>query len=377
MKENLKPLTTPFNLFVLFLFNFFASACYSFVGAIVILKYFSWGFSLIDGVNAGLIILTVGNFTQAIVAIYGDSVVTKYGRRKTFVIAGMIIRFIAMLFISAPPVKHTNLMFTWYAVFGSLHQIGYGIYTNPFSSWMIESTVDEADYMKFNIVSGFIAGALGGIISAVTLSISPLGTAVVIAIGGMISLVIIVAYVPTTVYRQAPSVPRPIPSLRICIQSKEFRTILWLTIIIGAASSMYGQLVLFIFATCFGLNNESFVIQLTLASAVIGTIIGILLIISCNWIFKKIEKIRVFVFLLFILISLSIATFFLTLNRSTLYPYLIGTIIMTIIATPGSFILNLLLRDLVIFDTFVTSKLLLLAMSSSLTRLVCFYRIQS
>ena len=343
----------------LFFYSFFATACGVYPGIVVAFKYFTWGFTLIDSVNCGLIFLTVSNFTQAIVAIYGDSVVTKYGRRKTFVIAGTILRVISILLLSDPPVKHTKLIFAWFALFGSIQQIGYGLLANPFASWMIESTVDEADYMKYNIVAGFIAGGIGAIFIAILTIMSPVGSAIIATIGSLISLSVIVAYVPTTVYREAPPVPRPIPSLRICIQSEEFRTILWLSILIGSSVSLFGQSVIFITATCFDLNNESFIVDLGLFTGIIGVIVGILLVISCNWILKKFEKIHVLVLIIFIFIALVIVSFFLTFSRSTFYAYIIVSTVVGIIGLPGGFIIGLLLRDLVIYDSFVTRKLLL------------------
>ena len=82
MLEKKPPLATITNMAVLFFFSFFGSASFAMFTGIGLLQYMKWGMSLIDFVNASLIFLTVSVFTQAIIGVNGDIIVTKWGLRK-------------------------------------------------------------------------------------------------------------------------------------------------------------------------------------------------------------------------------------------------------------------------------------------------------
>lgn len=340
-------------------FYFFSSAAGSAFNGISILKYLTWGLTLVDAVNGALIFLTVYTFTQALVGIYGDKVVTKYGRRKPFVFIGNIIRYFAILLFSAAPssIQHTRAIFAWYIIFGILYNIGTGIQANPFNSWIIESTADDADFMTVNTIPSSIGVIIGGITVLLVISLSsPLAGGVLTFIGGIISVTATVYFLPSVVYRQAPAVPKPIPSLRICLQSPEFRTILNVGIVSLAALALLTTLTLFVLVSCFDLNREVFAGYILLVISIIGAICGMILNICCNWILKKIDKIRVLALIFFIIAAAAAVSFFLSLNASTLYFYCGVATLMVALAFPLRLILSLLLRDLVVFDTFVTSK---------------------
>ena len=312
--------------------------------------------TLVDYVNGALIFLTIQIFTQSIVGIYGDKIVTKYGRRKPYVVAGVLLRFVANVMLSIPPVKHTNLIFAWYAVFGSLFIIGYGLHTNPFNSWMIESTADEADFVKIGTTAAPIGGVLGGISMIFIASMSPILAGLVVLIGGSCAIFATAYFLPSTIYRQAPSVPKPIPSLRICIQSQEFKTILCVGILVGAATSTYATLALFVLSINFDIHRETTVINLTIYAVVIAAVAGLILVIACNWVLQRVDKLRIIVLIMFIVIVCAIGTFFVSLSPSTLYFYVGFQTIIATLGMPVSLIASLLTRDLVLFDTFVTRK---------------------
>lgn len=310
--------------------------------------------TLVDFVNGSLIFLTVQMFTQAIVGIYGDKVVTKYGRRKPFVVAGTMIRFFTGLILAVPPLKHTSAIFGWYALFGSLYYIGYGIHSNPFSSWIIESTADEADYVKIGAIAAPLGGIIGGILAIFLSLVSPVLSALFCLIGGSLAIAATVYFLPSAVYREAPLVPKPIPSLRICIQSQEFRTILYVGILFSAGGSIYSTLGLFVLSTLFGIHRETTVLSLTIIVVIIGAIGGLILTIGLNFILAKIDKIRVLVFFLYIIIALAISTFFVALSPGGLYIYVAIHAVIGVLSLPVSVIASFLLRDLVVYDTFVT-----------------------
>jgi Na+/melibiose symporter-like transporter len=347
-------------------FTFFTSGSSAVFGALSLLNYLLWGLSLVDTMNGALIFLAVSTFTQALVGIYGDEFVSKYGRRKPLVVVGCVIRYIAILLLATPPVKNTNLIFPWYIIFGSLFSIGVGIQSNPFNSWIIESTANDEDFMKINTISkpiGLVFGSLT--LAAILIFISPAAAGVVALIGGLLSLTSTVYVVPSVIYRQAPAIPKPIPSLRICLQSQEFRTILYMSIFLAAAQSTFASLSLYVISSCFHIHRVKFVNAIISDISTIGAMLGMILTIACQCILQKIDKIRVLALFLFILSACASISFFLSFRESTLYFYCALIVVIGVLSIPLGLISSLFLRDLVVFDTMLTSKFIVLSLCTT------------
>lgn len=157
--------------------------------------------SLINIANAQLITFTLQIFTQVIVAYLSDKYVSKYGRRKPFVFVGNVLRYVALIFLAIPPSHDADTLFGWYTAFYSISLIGTAISSNPFTSWMIESTVDDEDYIRLNSICLPFGGIFGAILGLFLIVVSPILCALVCLIGGMVTLLIMLYFIPGKVFR--------------------------------------------------------------------------------------------------------------------------------------------------------------------------------
>jgi GPH family glycoside/pentoside/hexuronide:cation symporter len=320
------------------------------------LKYLGWGASVLTLINASLITFTVSIFTRLVVAYLGDKVVTKYGRRKPFVFVGTIISILSNFILCSPPNYNSTVLFCWLAVFYSFFSIGANMVSAPYSSWLIESTADDADFARIVSISSPIGAFLGGITGLLFLIVSPILAAIVYAVVGGISLGLLLYFIPSRIYREAPKVPDAIPSVRICFQTMEFRKVFTSYTLATTGASIFGSMILFLVLSCYGINNETFIITIALVLAVLTTLGGLIVLVASNWVFDKIEKIKVLVALLWVAIALMIAAFISTIPTTGLYAYLVFVCIFGIIGFPINLISTLFTRDLVVYDNFVTGK---------------------
>lgn len=359
-QKDLPRLSTPLNLVCFWLFSIFNNAGYYMALGIGLLRYLQWGLSIIDIVKAGMIIYTLQTLTQVIVAIYCDRTVTSFGRRKPFVVVGNLIRYVCVFLLCSPPDfgDRTDYLFAWYVVFNTLSWMGYTIHLNPYQSWLIESTVDDADYVKIRTVALPFGGLIGGISAAVLLVYSPLVAAIYYLIGGMISLICIVSFVPSVCYREQKKQPHIIPSVRMCAQYPDFLKLFWNRVFMESASVTYAALIYFMLATSFHMNNESSIVFVFLLCAIIGGIGGVIFCILCNWIFHYHDRLYVLWGLQLGEAILAFITFFISMSDSpaAFVIYVILCIAMATMGVPLLIITEVLMRDLVVFDTFVTGK---------------------
>lgn len=335
---------------------FFDTVCSSAAMSMGLLIYIPWGMSLISYANAYLIAFSLNIITQVIVAFYSDRIVTRFGRRKPFVFLSNILRYISFLCLANPPNKADTALAPWFTLFYCLYMISNAIGTNPFASWFIESTVDQADYTKIYSVAFPLGGVLGGLLGLGLLEVSPSAASIVAAIGGTFFTGIILFFIPGQIYRESPKVPDMIPSIRICSQSLEFRKIFSIVVMFNAAMGILGSTQLFLYYTCFEIQHMNFINELLLATALIAGIIGMLLNIACNWVLHKVDKIKVYMIITLWVSVFAAANFFTTFSRGGLYASFLISSAVALAYFPVVLIAQLFLRDLVVFDTFCTGK---------------------
>ena len=96
----------------------------------------------------------------------------------------------------------------------------------PLTSWIIESTADDQDFIRITTIArnlGTLLGILIGAVLAELQLIPPAAYAVFNLIGNLITLFLLVRYVPNPVYMEVPKQPEVIPSLRTCLRTQEFK----------------------------------------------------------------------------------------------------------------------------------------------------------
>ena len=357
VKDTNGALATTFNMFVITLFITFAAvvnvASYG-IGVLVYIRL--WGLSLVWAFNGALIAFTCQTLAQVMVGFYGDKIVTRYGRRKPFVVAGVSLKIISLLFLTLPPNHDQEILIVWFTVFLSMNFVGDAIYSNPYESWMIESTRDDDDYTKIYSIANPIGGIFGQIIGISLLFISPVACGVVYAIGASITTAILVTKIPNIVYREAVPLPDLIPSVRICSQTLEFRKMFLNKILLGAAVALFAAILGFFLLIGFeSIEKVEDTVNFVIYVAGISAIIGLILMVSCNWIFKKIDKLKFYLYMIVVVILLAFVSFFVTLSgdNTALILYVCVATGMASLAFPVRLVDNLFVRDLVVYDTFI------------------------
>ena len=103
------------------------------------------GMSLQWLTNTVIMLLIVGSVLTFAVSYYGDKLVTRFGRRKPFLVVGFVIATFGFFFLSFPQQDPHNYMVLqlWYFMGAALVAIGSTVWTTPVASWIIESSRDN------------------------------------------------------------------------------------------------------------------------------------------------------------------------------------------------------------------------------------------
>jgi hypothetical protein len=236
-------------------------------------------------------------------------------------------------------------------------------YFFPFKSWLIENSVDDEDYRRIRSVAVPIGALLGGISGTILMVFVPVICAFYNLIGGVIALALMILFTPSKPFRETDRVPEVIPSIRLCAQSKEFRQVFINQVFIEGGIATYNAIIVLLLITSFGVKKEGTASMLYLLMAIIGGIIGVAFNVSCNWIFTKVDKLVVYKAILCICVLICVITFFIAFDADNFQGMLILGVIFGIISAPANLIFNMFIRDLVIYDTFVTGKAMILSYS--------------
>jgi Na+/melibiose symporter-like transporter len=122
----------------------------------------NWGFSLQYLTVVGLITGIVGLFASLYIGYFGDTFVSKYGRRKPVVFIGFLVSFLSMFFLYIPPsTTNQKTMFSWMLLWQVLQTISSTFANQSLSSWFIESTVNNADYERLNNFVAPVSSLIG------------------------------------------------------------------------------------------------------------------------------------------------------------------------------------------------------------------------
>lgn len=167
---------------------------------------------------------------------------------------------------------------------------------------------------------------------------------------------VLVTYIPSTVYRSAPKVPKIIPSVRLCSQTAEFRQIMTNKVLLGAAIATYATVVSFLLFFAFTANNTDYVVSILLIQAIVGAVCGVSFMVSCNWLLKTVDKLKVYKALMILIALLSFFSFFVVLSSTStaMNVFIVMSTLIAAIGFPVRLFDNIFVRDLVVYDTFLT-----------------------
>ena len=264
----------------------------------------------------------------------------------------------------------------WYLVSSIINSAGRGISSNPFSTWIIESCKDNSEYRSLVAIPFNVGSILGALFGGLLASFIPAVAAVAGVIGYGISTFLIVYYIPSVVRQQAAKLPPLIPSFRIASRTNEFRTIFTNRVLIQSAMGVFSTAGSLLLITGFNLGTNKDFVTYSILLAIIS-IIGILIAnVSLNWLLRYVEKLRVYLLLAALVAVLSLVAFIPACFTTTgaLIVFLIFEVILSVASGPIGLIESLMVRDLIVYDTFITgknaSKLILSDTHSSLLILV-------
>lgn len=317
--------------------------------------------SVVSYFNAIIFGFVIQIFAQMAVGYYSDITITRWGRRKPYLVGAMMWRFVIFIFLTTPPSKEGPVLTAWYTSFLGLYSLGVGTFNPPFDSWVVESSRDDADFSKIRSVANPIGGAIGAAVGFFLLFVSPVGLSIGTAIVGVVILFFVVKYIPNKVFRTVPKTPELIPSVRISMQTTEFVKLMINSTLFSAASAIFLNTLLLSFILCYEAEKVKDAVEYTVVMSGVGGVLGVILMISCNWLLKRFEKLNILRIFFAIVGFLSFCIFFVSFShgKNVIYGEIVYAAMGIIVLTVGlsvSLINNILLRDLVLFDMFLTGR---------------------
>ena len=268
------------------------------------------------------------------------------------------ISYIGTLMICIPPGTSGLIVPLWYLLSSVVAAVGRGVSGNPYSTWLIESCIDNAEYRALVTIPINIGGFIGALFGALLVAFIPAVAAVASVLGALVSTFLLVYYVPSVVHQQVAKLPPLIPSLRIASRTNEFRTIFTNRVLIQGATSIFGNAASFLILIGFNVTSNSDFVIYSLLLGVVGTIAGLCLNIAMNWLLRYVEKLRVYLNLAAAVMVLSTVAFIPAniSNSTALVVFLLIILCLSIVGYPIYLIESLMVRDLILYDTFITGK---------------------
>mmetsp|Transcript_32482 Transcript_32482/g.44524 ORF Transcript_32482/g.44524 Transcript_32482/m.44524 type:complete len:595 (-) Transcript_32482:20-1804(-) len=234
--------------------------------------------------------------------------------------------------------------------------MGSGLSGNPFTAWMMESSVNDTDHRKITTVPNTLGSFCGILTGFICLQISPF-IASVGAILSSASVYFLITFVPNVVHCKRESLPPIVPSIRIASRTKEFRNIFLNRVLIGSATSIFtssASLLLLI-----GFSNihtqKDFVFYSVCMGIVSGTV-GVCIVVALNWYLTLVDKLTVYLRVTKFVTIASFVGFIATLgtNMPCFILYYLMNMSIGIMYHPIAVIESFMLRDLILYDTYST-----------------------
>ena len=175
--------------------------------------------------NAAIVAFTIETFTTIKVGYAADRVRWSYGRRKPFVAVGMLIQIVSCFFLSIRVTSDSSAILGWYTFFLMMNSFGYAVYNAPFDAWLIESSINNEDYIKIASICIPAGSVLGGVCGIGILFLSPIYAAATLVIGGTCSTYLLIQHIPNHLVRFVDDAPDLIPSVRIAARTREFQQV--------------------------------------------------------------------------------------------------------------------------------------------------------
>lgn len=183
----------------------------------------------LNGISLGISYIVIG-LSHWLVGFYSDSIHTRFGRRKPFIMIGAPLLAIGAIFLFIPhfffPIGSPDPMiqyalFGYYLLFLCLFRFAYGILLTPYQAMMPEITEgpERANVSSIQNVSNWIADGSGAFIgllaSTPLLFIAGAPTSLMLTIVFSIALIEVIFYIPTIVFvKERPGLKPPERNLK-------------------------------------------------------------------------------------------------------------------------------------------------------------------
>jgi len=192
--------------------------------------------------------------TQLSVGALGDKYsFGKWGRRKLYIAIGYIGQALSIFFLFRPElfINTTSIdsngvlvanstVVNWYFAFQIIYQISNALILVPYQSWLIESAVDNSDYLKVQgaaLPVGIFIGGLIGLLLSLKKEVSALLG--IYLVGGSLTTIGLLVFLPSKVTQEAPKMPPIIPSFQTCMAQTEFQMLFLILIVAKTAWQVY------------------------------------------------------------------------------------------------------------------------------------------
>jgi Na+/melibiose symporter-like transporter len=270
-----------------------------------------------------------------------------------------LLQQVGAFLLCVPPVHGGIAVAGWYTLFFIVFNIGNSACSGPFDAMMIESTRDDDDYRIFTTVVFPICGLIGGGSGILVTLISPIMAAVISFTVNLISTLLLVYRVETPVIRVTARNPDLIPSVRIAARTHEFKSIFLYKVLINSAITIFLACYAYYLLIGFDIKDIKKYVQLLIVIAYAAAGVGICTTIACNWLLRFVDKVQFLQTLLLMGAVFTFVSIFVILpSSSSLTGYVVVCVLVAMLGFPGRLVETLILRDLVVYDTFTTGIVL-------------------
>lgn len=131
---------------------------------------------------------------------------------------------IAIFGLSRPPSYDQKYLFAWWTFWSGIYFSSSVLVRLPLNSWLMESTLDDADFLHVNtaaVNTGFLCGSIIGLY--LTITMDPKTFAIIFVIGSIVSMVLLIKFVSNPSVRDSQTHFELIPSVRICLRTQNFQ----------------------------------------------------------------------------------------------------------------------------------------------------------
>jgi GPH family glycoside/pentoside/hexuronide:cation symporter len=316
-----------------------------------------WEMSLVWLYIAQLCSTITGTYTKVYVGYLSDKMETKYGRRKPMVAMGIMLQMLSGALLCIPPNKDNNLLLSvWYVVFFVICDIGYNIATIPFSSWLLESSLNTEDYTRINAIASQIGSAFGYIIGlAILYFVEPMYSGLFNLCFGSLTLAAILHYIPSNVITKLPDMPPLIPSVRTCMSSGLFQKLFINRILIYAVVGISGSASAYITALGFNyVQTNNLLVKVLLIQGIVLSLLAIPVGLLTNYLLNYIETIDLYQWTTIGYGFSCLILFISVISNKTFFFFESIFTLLSLVFTAVSIMDTLLIRELIILDTFQT-----------------------